>query len=283
MKIGLSTCGKAVDETFFNECKGAGISVVEISLRSEEYDVFDLKEAKRLADIYGIELWSYHLPFCPFSAIDISSLDEDLRRKSVIYLSSLILQAGSCGIEKFIVHPSAEPIEIENRIARLNQAKKSLWELADTAEAVNGVICVEDLPRTCLGRSSYDITELISDDDRLKVCFDTNHLLGEYIVDFIHKCGSKIVTTHVSDYDFWNERHWLPGEGKINWQELYHCLIEVGYNGPWLYEVGYAPERSIIRKRDLTAADFARNAKEIFDDKEITVLGTPVYPPKFNN
>ena len=57
--------------------------------------------------------------------------------------------------------------------------------------------------------------ELISADDRLRVCFDTNHLLKESIIDFIYNVGDKIITTHVSDYARENERHWLPGEGVI--------------------------------------------------------------------
>ena len=49
--------------------------------------------------------------------------------------------------------------------------------------------------------------ELISADERLVICFDTNHLLSEDPVEFIHKCGHKIVTLHVSDYDFIDEKH----------------------------------------------------------------------------
>ena len=99
------------------------------------------------------------------------------------------------------------------------------------------VIAVEDLPRTCLGNTSDDIRKLISVNDKLRVCFDTNHLLEEDNIEFMKKLADKIITLHISDYDFLNERHWLPGEGKLDWAAMFSTLKEIGYNGVWMYEI----------------------------------------------
>ena len=115
---------------------------------------------------------------------------------------------------------------------------------------------MEDLPRTCLGNCSAEILELLTADPSLTVCFDTNHLLGEPIADFVRAVGKKIETLHVSDYDFCNERHWLPYEGKVNWVELVEALEEVGYNGVWMYEIGFKASKNIDRDRDLNFDDF---------------------------
>jgi sugar phosphate isomerase/epimerase len=69
------------------------------------------------------------------------------------------------------------------------------------------------------------------------VCLDPNHLLGESHSALINALAGKIVTTHISDYDFLEERHWMPGEGKIDWPRLVAALKEVGYSGPFLYEI----------------------------------------------
>ena len=282
MEIGLSTNGmKPITEEHFRAMKAAGITKVEISLTTEASDAFDPAPAMEIAKKTGVELWSFHLPFAPFEEIDISSPDETLRLKSVEHMSRLILKNGSAGIPHFILHCSGETIVVEERRAHMEQAVKSLKTLADVAASVNAQILIEDLPRTCLGRSSWDILQLLKADDRLGVCFDTNHLLGEEIVDFVKKVGKKIVSTHISDYDAWNERHWLPGEGCIDWQALYNALLEVGYEGPWLYEVAYAPEWCIVRDRDLTPEDFVRNAREVFENKPLTVLGKPIEPMTF--
>ncbi len=134
---------------------------------------------------------------------------------------------------------------------------------------------MEDLPRTCLGRDSKDILNLLSADPNLRVCFDTNHLLSENPVDFIKAVGDKIITLHVSDYDNIYERHWLPGEGIIDWQALVEALKEVGYKAPWTYEIGFQAPWSIVRDRNLTCDDFVRNANEILGGKPITVFSTP--------
>lgn len=142
------------------------------------------------------------------------------------------------------------------------------------------VIAVEDLPRTCLGRNSEEILELISVHPALRVCFDTNHLLEEDIPTFVRNVGKKIITLHVSDYDFINERHWLPGEGDICWPEVLDALCKVDYAGPWLYEVGYKPPQTIER-RQLTAVDFAHNANVLFAGDIPAAIGKRT--PQFGN
>lgn len=208
----------------------------------------------------------------PFEEIDISR--KELCKHTVEYFCDLILKGLAIGIKRFVIHPSGEPIEDSERGKRLECAKESLKKLADFAEENGAVIAVEDLPRTCLGRDSGDILELVSAHPALRVCFDTNHLLGEDNVEFIKKVGDKIVTTHVSDYDFVNERHWLPGEGKQNWDALIKALSEAGYDGPWLYEIGFNCPKTIYRDRPLTCEDFKRNAEELFAGKKPTVFST---------
>lgn len=274
--IGLSLGTPNQREELFQQCSEAGIQRVEISTgRLAWLATLDFPAMRRYADQYGVELWSFHLPFLPFSLIDISSPNETVRSNTVALFIYLIRQAAAVGIRHFVIHPSGEPIKEEERPLYMAAAQKSLAELAEAADAAGGVMAVENLPRTCLGRDSADILELISADERLRVCFDTNHLLDEDPVEFIRKVGNKIVTTHVSDYDRLDERHWLPGEGNTDWPALLAALQEVGYNGAWLYELGFATPESILRPRTLTAADFVANANTIFEGKQPAPFGTP--------
>ena len=267
------SCGGTVNEEIMAGHKAAGINTIEISVGNTQLaDALDFNEARRLADKYGIELWSLHLPFLPFNVIDPSV--PALADYTVKYFCSFIDKATEIGIKTIVIHPSGEPIAESDRPMRLECAKKSLAALAEYAKAKGAVIAVEDLPRTCLGRDSSDILELISAHPDLRVCFDTNHLLGESIADFIKKVGDKIITTHVSDYDEKNERHWLSGEGVIDWKALKDALIAIGYDGPWLYELGLDGSLPTIdRERRLEYSDFARNHDEIMNDKPITTIG----------
>lgn len=271
-QIGLSTCrGKLLNRETFECFSNAGITSLELSLRDAQYRNIDYSNIEKLSKEYKVNLWSFHLPFTPFDEIDISSMDDNMRIYTVNYLKSLVNQASAHGFNKFIIHPSGEPIK-EKREERLNYAKESLYELAEYASSKEAVIAVENLPRTCLGKNSAEIQELISAHNKLCVCFDTNHLLEESSIDFIHRLGEKIITLHISDYDFIDERHWLPGEGKISWNELYNALNEIPYNGVWMYELGFSEPEIITRSRDLICEDFVRNANEIFNGEKITVL-----------
>ena len=91
------------------------------------------------------------------------------------------------------------------------------------------------------------------------MCFDTNHLLTEDNVHFVQQIQKKIVTTHVSDYDFINERHLLPGEGKVAWAALVDALEKTGYNGPLMYEVDLHGNCWVQRDETLCYTDFKRN------------------------
>ena len=118
-----------------------------------------------------------------------------------------------------------------------------------------------------------ELLEIVSADEKLCVCFDVNHLLQGTHADFLEKLGNKIVTLHISDYDFKDEKHWLPGEGDIDWQSLYQGLVKVGYDGMWLYELGQIPPRHLHRDRNLTFGDYVGNAKTIFAGQTPAALG----------
>lgn len=272
-KTGLSTCSKPVAEEKFAGYSAAGLSVMEISDTIEGYARLDYEGVRRLAEKYGVQIWSMHLPFMPFSEIDISA--PSLAEHTVEYYRGLIEKGAGIGVKIFVLHPSGEPIKEEERALRMATAKKSLARLAEIAAENGAVIAVENLPRTCLGKNSAEIAELLSAHGALRACFDTNHLLSENHLEFIRNIGDKIITLHVSDYDFVNERHWLPGEGKIEWSTLIAALRQTGYSGPWIYEVGLACPKTILRDRALEYTDFSRNAQELFAGEKPTVLSRP--------
>ena len=271
-KVGLSSCGKELNAETFRAYAEAGIGYMEISMAAERYDDLDMKAAHALSKEYGVELWSYHLPFSPFSRINPASPDAQTRAFTAGYFEKLMKAAADEGISRFVVHASGEPIAPADRDASMAYAMESLDALAEKAAKMGAVIAVEDLPRSCLGNCSDDMLRLLSANDKLRVCFDTNHLLGEDHASFMEKTAKYFITTHISDYDFANERHWLPGEGKIDWPLVIDGLKKAGYEGVWMYEISPQCPKTIYRDRDLTCADFARNAKELFTGESPTVF-----------
>ena len=267
-KIGISlSLSREPNEELFKSYAASGIDAMEICLAKtmeEDYDSFS-----SLAKKYGITLWSHHLLWC-----DASPLDSEVRKQTIKTYSETIKKASDAGVGRFVIHSSGEGFENDVRQEKMLSAKETLNELAEVAAKCGSVICVENLPRICLGNNSAEIKELISVNDKLRVCFDTNHQLTESNSDFLRELKGKIANIHVSDYDFINERHWLPGEGKIDWQKLVSEIKESGYDGVWMYELSHLCPKTIIRDRDLTCDDFARNAKELFEGKPLTTFCT---------
>ena len=272
-KIGLSA-SKSFDESYFKECELAGIGAMEISCNTSGYEALDFEAVKKRADAHNVELWSLHLPFDSEEKANPSSPDKQVRDSTIAYFSGIIKKATEIGIKIFVVHANcSEPVEEDSkRKLRIAYAKETLDALARVADSFGAVIAVENLPRTCLGRNSDEILELTGANSKLKICYDTNHLLEQDAVEFIKAVGDKIITIHVSDYDFVNERHWLPGEGKNDWQGIIKALKEIGYSGVWMYEIGFECPVTIIRDRNLNCNDFVKNANELFENKPITTF-----------
>lgn len=275
-KIGLSSCAFNLTDESFEKLRKSKIDVIEVSLHPNKYPEIDYKELERLSKDHGVGIWSFHLPFAPFSRYDACSLDKAIRDNTVNFCSELIKKSSDIGIDKFVIHPGSEPIDPEEREIRVQNAMQTLDTLAEVAHKCGSVIAVEDLPRTCIGNTGDEIARLISANDKLRVCFDTNHLLYEDNIDFMKKLGDKIITVHVSDYDFVNERHWMPGEGIIDWVKMMETFEEIGYNGAWMYEISLEIPKTLSRTRELTFVDFHDNAMTLFAKKQPKPLGLPI-------
>lgn len=258
-KPGLSSSAvNSLEREVFDAYAQNGLQVMEISLPWEMYPSIAWKDVQRFASDAGVEVRSLHLPFLPFAENDLSALDAQVRRNTVAAHTELIARASEIGTRVAVVHPSAEPIPVGERPDRLHYTQESLAKLAENAAKYGATVAAENLPRTCIGNCTAEMRFLLEADERLRLCFDTNHLLGEKNADYIRALGTYFINIHVSDYDFIDERHWLPYEGKTDWIELVTLLEEAGYEGPFLYEVPrHIP--SGLNRRNLTYADYRVN------------------------
>ena len=233
----------------------SGIQAVEVSLPAapiEELRAF-AREAATLARDSGMTLWSVHLPFG--RRLDISDPEEAGLRSALDELKKSIDLARDLGAGTLVVHGSSEPNEDASRPARMDACARSLAELQAYAGTMR--LAVENLPRTCMGRTGEEVRQLSQ--YCAGVCFDVNHLLMEDHAAFLDAAGDKVITTHLSDYDGIDERHWLPGMGIVPWKLVRERLLALGYAGPFLFELRldddgqpYPPEKVTAAWRRLT-------------------------------
>lgn len=236
LRLGLSTCYfKEKTPDAWKEAKAAGITDIEISMNCP-VDEYLSKGEELAADIRaaGLNIWSIHIPFGrPFDFTDpepshFADIEERYR--------TLIDAGARWGAQVITTHASSEPIDQTRRDDRMVRGKALYRTMGEYAAARGMRITVEVLPRLCMGNCSAECMAL-TDGEVSFINFDVNHLLKESHADFIRNAGSRIITTHISDYDFIDECHWVPGDGKINWREFYTLMEAAGYRGPYLFEL----------------------------------------------
>lgn len=270
-EIGASTSGhKTVGRELFEEYAKAGLKKMEVSVKynglspDKCYEIFkmlDINELKKLALKTGVEIWSYHLPFGNFS-FNPASFDQKVRDDTIAIDNEMIRTAAQMGAKAAVVHASSEPISDKDREKSMEYSKEVIAILNETAKANGIILAVENLPRTCLGKNSAEMKEILEIDKSVMVCFDVNHLLEETHRDFIKSIGDRIVTLHISDYDFIDERHQVPGKGKIDWKELVGLLEEIKYKGPFMNEVDAVCEKD-KKNGDVTYSELYKANAEL--------------------
>ncbi len=254
----------------FDELSKSGIKYVELGLsflnkktqaESEEW----IRDFREKADKAGIKVWSIHLPFSKVR--DISTLNTADREGMIAECSRIMALCSPLKPGKYIIHPSSEPISDEERPERIRNCITSLKILTEEVKKYDAQLALEDLPRTCLGNTSEELLLIVKGvGNGLGICFDTNHLLKEKPQEFAAKVGHMIVTVHISDFDGIDERHWLPGEGIIDWNKIIMELAKSGYRGPWMYETSRSKpsgEGSAGTGQRLTAMDLSENLMKL--------------------
>lgn len=218
----------------------------------------DYKLLAKYAQETEVELWSQHLPY-GMKEYNPANLDKTFREKTVELDREILKIISDAGIKIAVIHPSGEPVKCIERSDGLKYATESILKINETAKECGITLAIENLPRTCLCNHSDELLQVLKADHTLRVCFDVNHLLTQSHKAFTDAVGSKIVTLHISDYDFTDEKHWLPGEGKIKWSELLNLLKAINYTGPFMNEVAAFPDSKVpqngVSYKQLTEAN----------------------------
>ena len=224
----------SADSLSFMELSTQLFNTGKSTLSRDELEKNGLRFKEEL-DKKGITLWSIHLPFT--RKLDISVIDSAKRAENVAFIKSMMEYTGKMKPQRFVLHPSSEPIKPEEREQRIKNCIESIGLLYPVAKKMGIKLCIENLPRTCLGNNAEELLRIVAPYPELGICFDTNHFAQGNPADFVRIAGKRIATVHISDCDGIDERHWIPYEGVINWKDVMTELQKVHYPGPYIFEL----------------------------------------------
>ena len=212
------------------------IKSIEVWFGSAIRDEYVIAQLKRLADTGRI--FSAHAPFG--GQLDPSSLDDEIRHAGVNACASVADFLSELGGKTLVVHSSPHIDDPSQRMQRLAGCAASVAEIADHCRGLDISVAVELLAGSQLGNTGQELLNLLGAIDRpnVGVCLDVNHVFpADHLIPTVHLLGARIITLHISDYDGIEEKHWLPTHGVIDWTGLVRALREVGYSGPFMYEM----------------------------------------------
>ena len=272
--IGISL-GVYPSEEIFCACAKAGIRYIELAPHDDDYrKIFaEAARAKQMAETAGVTIRSLHLPFS--DRLNFCAPDQGNREETMRVQKEMLQGAAALGVKYVIAH-SGIPYPQTERKKYLEIARENIAELQKEASALGIHVCVESLLPSCIGRNSRELLYILSAHPDLRVCLDPNHLFDEDHAALIRAVGEKIAAVHFSDYDGLDERHWMPGEGIINWSAIVAALSEVGYKGPLLYEVNPFRTPKTIDRRALTFEDFRENHAALCRGEIPAPIGKPI-------
>lgn len=212
----------------------------------------DKKILKKILEDAGVEVVNF-APLIP----EITSLDPNLRQKALDYYRMGVETAAFLGSPRVWVDSYAYPVEIiegKTFSQEMTYGKPMyvhipdgfIWQdfwhnFVDTMSICNQIAKQNNLefliePRVHEVLSGTDALLRLFDaikDDNIGAILDTahQHAQKELLPVSIMKLGDKIRYVHVADNDGRDNRHLPPGQGNIDWDELFKTLKSIQYDG----------------------------------------------------
>ena len=111
----------------------------------------------------------------------------------------------------------------------------NILELVRLGQQANVIVALEN----CRRPDYLDFLFSHCDSPYLGLCFDSSHdqLWGNPPTDILRRWGHRVVTVHLSDNLGLKDDHLLPGNGVINWNEIYKNFPCQTYTGTVMLEV----------------------------------------------
>ena len=196
-----------------------------------DFPIYD--KGYELINESSLNLNAIHMPITNEWA-DLACQYEEDRKEIVKLFIKLIKRLDKYNPSAYVFHPGGFGVNEFNQKEYTERLIKSVNALTQETDKK---ICIENMAGRHFLDTADKMCDFLSKCDKAYTCVDLNHFYFEKPQDAILKYGDRIGTIHVSDYDLIKERHFLPKEGKIDWNKVLTALKMVNYQGVFNYEV----------------------------------------------
>jgi sugar phosphate isomerase/epimerase len=217
----------------------------------EENELYRTGQKHLIADMVrseGLYFENIHVPFDHCN--DLWSQDSPLREGIISQHLAWIDDCARYEIPMLVMH-----ISRGHRINPNKHGIESLSEIVRAAEDAKVIVAIENTRSIRL--LDHVFAEIQS--PCLGLCYDSSHdwIYSEEKTGILKRHGHLLLATHFSDNDSSIDRHWIPGEGVIDWNKIAESFPKDTYKGVLTLEV--VPSR---RGKRISHAEFLKLAYE---------------------
>jgi len=236
-----------------------GPELAKIAACLEKNRVFAANiNANNAVGYYGARFWE------PLFEPSLANPEPDARRWRVEYTKKCIDMAVffSCGNVSVTSGRMVPGVRPDESLALL---KQSLLEIVEYASARHVRVGMEYEPGLLVERAEeleVLIAQIGSGDFGANLDLGHSYLAGESPVDVARRLGSRIFHIHLEDIAGRKHYHLVPGDGDIDFHEIFRALDAIDYDGFVTVELYTCPENPKQAAR--RAIDYLNSAYDKF-------------------
>jgi len=228
-------------------------------MRDSEFDGY-LRAQKNILDNLGLTVSQVHGPW-RWPALDATEEDRSERFEK---MTRAIRGTTLLGCDRMVLHNLMPQKRIDTDPAYVKTVNKEFFSRLCAVGAQHGVtVCLENMPfpsqslaRPC--QTLEFVKELCL--ENFRVCLDTGHaqVLEAAPGQAVRLIGKEyLYALHVHDTDGLRDRHWLIGDGVIDWSDFGAALHEIGFDGCLSIE-------SVV-KAEIGTAEFEAQLQKLYN------------------
>ena len=205
-------------EERIKQIKESGYNYIMLWWENETYPNFiDRRNLINIVKSYDINLDNVHLPYNEINFLWAEGID---RRNKVDEIKRWMHECRECGAETVVLHVTSG----NNILLNKSFGYKSFNEIISEAEDIKLRVALENTEM--LHYLKFIFREIKS--DYAGFCYDTSHdfINGQSCGDILDELKDRLFCVHLSDCDGIEDRHWIPGNGIVNWEKTIDMIRE---------------------------------------------------------